>query len=140
MAWLVERAVARQVATSQFTACVVNGHREIARQQSITVPTDRFRPPQIKAVGIAPLRGSSDDDDLLGKPGPLPSRSLVADRHPSSVDDRRQVGSQISGEVSANNRAKARNARPRCDNASFSDAVISANVRPPPISGSNTGS
>src|SRR5262249_7876200 len=36
--------------------------------------------------------------------------------------------------------ANARNARPRCETACFSAAVISANVRPPPSAGTNTGS
>ncbi len=52
----------------------------------------------------------------------------------------RPRGGRSSARRAPSWRASARNARPRCEQACLSAGAISAKVRPPPSSGTNTGS
>lgn len=54
MARLVDRAVARQVATSKLSLYVVDGDRKPARQQVVPVAADRFVAAEAERMGVAP--------------------------------------------------------------------------------------
>ena len=72
-------------------------------------------------------------------------RVILEIRHEAGNVDDRQVVTSPSLQRSVCRTAwslstRVRNAAPRCERACFSAAVISANVRPPAPSGTNTGS
>ena len=129
----------------------LRGRRHRRRRER---PPDRRRHPLGRRR--RPWRGASASTTTRGRTtsASRSSRTGRASRSTSTVSWRRrssgalrslQAGGaagvpQAAPARSANRRARPRKARPRCDTASFSSGRISANVRPSPPSGTNTGS
>jgi len=85
VARFVQRAVARQVSTSQFLSNLVDRDVETSGKQVDAVAADRLLSSEVERVRIAPLRRPRHDNGARRQAEALPTRSLQTLRHTQSV-------------------------------------------------------
>lgn len=71
MTRFVERAVAREIVSSELALHVVDGDRQPPGEQVLAVPAHGLGATQLQRMGIAPLGWSRHDDRIVGKSRPL---------------------------------------------------------------------
>jgi hypothetical protein len=81
VAWPVERAVARKIATSKLSFRILERYPEPPREQILTVAAQRFFPTEFKRMRIPPFGRPSDNDNRRGEMGALLTRSLEPAGH-----------------------------------------------------------
>ena len=125
-------------------------HRVLEAEQHPRVDLER----EVEVDGpLAALLGVEVDLPVLAQRVALDEVALVVDvepvldrvvlqvgHEPGDVDDCHRYCCSSRAATISRPSARVRNARPRCESACFSSAVISAKVRPSPSSGTNTGS